>query len=271
MCQIFGLNSALPFAPQDLLRGFLCRGGGTGDHKDGWGIASSDDQDHFIQVRETSAFNCCHARELISSDLRTVNLLAHVRKATIGPIATENCHPFSRHFWGRQWIFAHNGDLKNFNPHLDPAFLPRGDTDSEAAFCWLLTRLMQDFGNQSSDLQTLATSLARLAAELADHGTINFILLVGEYMFVHGSTDLHWSAQQGSSDRVRLIDPDLWVETHRWQPQPTPYVVVATHPITEGHDWQAFRKNELKVFAKGQEIQFDLTSSVDLRDLLLVS
>jgi hypothetical protein len=33
-------------------------------------------------------------------------------------ITLENSHPFIRELWGRHWIFAHNGDLHDFNPPL---------------------------------------------------------------------------------------------------------------------------------------------------------
>ena len=46
--------------------------------------------------------------------LKSRNIIAHVRKATIGEVSLENAHPFIRELWGRQWVFAHNGDLKGY-------------------------------------------------------------------------------------------------------------------------------------------------------------
>ncbi|MFT3816626.1 MAG: class II glutamine amidotransferase [Rubrivivax sp.] len=48
---------------------------------------------------------------------------------------------FERPWAGRRWLFAHNGDLKNFEPELDDGPQPHGQTDSERAFCWLLQEL----------------------------------------------------------------------------------------------------------------------------------
>jgi glutamine phosphoribosylpyrophosphate amidotransferase len=42
------------------------------------------------------------------------NVIAHIRKATQGGVALENTHPFQRELWGRYWVFAHNGDLKEY-------------------------------------------------------------------------------------------------------------------------------------------------------------
>jgi glutamine amidotransferase len=66
--------------------------------------------------------------------IQSKNVIAHIRKATQGEVMLENCHPFVRECWGRYWVFAHNGDLKEFAPELDGSFLPVGTTDSERAF-----------------------------------------------------------------------------------------------------------------------------------------
>ena len=77
--------------------------------------------------------------------IKSRNVIAHIRKATQGKITLENSHPFSRELWGRQWIFAHNGDLHDFQPELAGRFTPVGNTDSELAFCYLLEQLVKRF------------------------------------------------------------------------------------------------------------------------------
>ena len=62
----------------------------------------------------------------------------------------QNCHPFIRELWGQAWVFAHNGDLKDFNPPLQGDFLPIGETDSELAFCLLLQTLKNAFGYRTA-------------------------------------------------------------------------------------------------------------------------
>ena len=46
--------------------------------------------------------------------IRSDNVIAHIRKATQGQVSLENTHPFVRELWGRYWVFAHNGNLKDF-------------------------------------------------------------------------------------------------------------------------------------------------------------
>nr|BBJ04170.1 class II glutamine amidotransferase [Marinobacter nauticus] len=262
MCQIFGLNSARPVAPQEPLRGFLCRGGGTGDHKDGWGIAYYADGSHHLNVQKTSAFNCLKARAFLGQDILTRNLIAHVRKATFGPVELVNSHPFSRKLWGYDWVFAHNGDLHDFQPKVDAPFKPNGETDSEAAFGLLLSELVATFGDTRPGLDALAGEIRRVAADIATHGTFNFLLTIGDVMFAHGSTDLYWTQQTGEPRRARLVDCDQWLDDTVYAGGPL--IMVATQPITDGHDWHRFEKNELGIFVGGT--RHDEESDVALLD-----
>ncbi|MBQ9720943.1 MAG: class II glutamine amidotransferase, partial [Oscillospiraceae bacterium] len=44
--------------------------------------------------------------------ITTKNLIAHIRRASVGGMAYENCHPFvARDTGGRVWKLAHNGTL----------------------------------------------------------------------------------------------------------------------------------------------------------------
>ena len=48
--------------------------------------------------------------------IRSLNVVAHIRKATRGPVGLENTHPFQRELWGSYWVFAHNGTLEQYHP-----------------------------------------------------------------------------------------------------------------------------------------------------------
>ena len=116
------MNSLLPASLTLSFNGFSQRGGSTDHHSDGWGIAffESDGQKpgkaarHFVD--KESAATSPIAQMLRTYPIKSHNVVAHVRKATVGKVTLENCHPFGRELWGRYWVFAHNGDLKDFNP-----------------------------------------------------------------------------------------------------------------------------------------------------------
>ncbi|MAM57410.1 MAG: class II glutamine amidotransferase [Salinicola sp.] len=255
MCQIFGINSLHPIAPNYLLRGFFCRGGGTSDHEDGWGIAyRAEDGRAHLKVHASSAFRCQHANTLAGGSTRSRNLMAHIRKATIGAIEDANSHPFTRTLWGKRFFFAHNGDLKAFDPEIASRFRPSGTTDSETAFASILTRLVDRFGDISPPLPALFDALQEIATDIARHGTFNFILTVDDLMFAHATTDLHWTTHPPGTSRVRLIDCNEQIDTGALHHANERFIIVATHPVTEGHRWQRFGVGELALFHAGQRL-----------------
>jgi hypothetical protein len=116
---------------------------------------------HFVDKESAATSPLAHM--LRSFPIKSHNVIAHVRKATMGAITLENCHPFVRELWGRYWVFAHNGDLKDFAPTLHGNFRPVGDTDSELAFCWLMQELAKSHAGVPS-VAELTPDAARAGA-----------------------------------------------------------------------------------------------------------
>ena len=138
MCELLALSANIPTDMTFSFRGLARRGGATGEHGDGWGLASFDPAGQGVTIyrEETPAAFSKVAAEVADLALKAHCSIAHIRKATQGVIALENCHPFHRQWQGQEWVFAHNGDIKG---PLDPTgpLQPFGSTDSEAAFCWI--------------------------------------------------------------------------------------------------------------------------------------
>jgi predicted glutamine amidotransferase len=147
MCQLLGMNCNTPTDITFSFTGFAQRGGKTDHHADGWGVAFFEGDGlsggkglrHFVDHASAAT---SPVAELISRyPIKSQNVIAHIRKATQGVVALENCHPFVRELWGRYWVFAHNGDLKDFTPRLHGSFKPVGSTDSERAFAYIMQEL----------------------------------------------------------------------------------------------------------------------------------
>jgi predicted glutamine amidotransferase len=141
MCQLLGMNANTPTDVVFSFTGFATR---AEEHKDGFGIAFFEGAGVRCFVDNASARQSPIAEMVKRYPIRSDNVIAHIRKATQGRVALENTHPFQRELWGRYWVFAHNGDLKDFHPKLHAAFRPVGDTDSERAFCWLMQELAKN-------------------------------------------------------------------------------------------------------------------------------
>jgi predicted glutamine amidotransferase len=170
MCQLLGMNCATPTDITFSFRGFSQRAGITSDHCDGFGIAFFEDKACRLFVDNQSAVESPIAELIRNYPIKSRNVIAHIRKATQGKINLENSHPFSRELWGRQWIFAHNGDLHDFNPVLSGRFTPVGNTDSERAFCYLLDQLVNKFGYIEPSLDQVFDLLTDISPRIAEHG-----------------------------------------------------------------------------------------------------
>jgi len=250
MCQLLGMNAN---TPTDVMFSFTGLATRAAEHKDGFGIAFFEDRGVRVFVDHHSARASPVAELVKHYPIKSGNVIAHIRKATQGRVALENTHPFMRELWGRYWVFAHNGDLKDFRPRLHAAFRPVGDTDSELAFSWLLQELAKAHAAVPSIVE-LTRTLAELLPHAAAHGAFNLLLSNGQALWAHGSTRLHWLQRRHPFAHARLADEDLSVD-FATQTAPTDRVtIVATEPLTAGEPWRAFAPGELRVFVDGSPV-----------------
>ena len=251
MCQLLGMNCNVPTDIVFSFTGFATRGGRTDVHADGWGIAFFEGAGvrHFVDYQAAIASPIA---DLIKRcPIKSKNVIAHIRKATQGRIALENCHPFVRELWGRYWVFAHNGDLKDFSPVLNGAFRPVGSTDSEWAFCYLLQELRRRFGDAAPALPALSAALRELTREVAAYGTFNMMLSDGSALFVHCATKLHYIVRQYPFATASLSDEDLSVDFSRVTTPNDRVAIIVTEPLTTNETWTPLAPGELKVFVDG--------------------
>jgi len=236
--------------PTDVMFSFAGLATRADEHKDGFGIAFFEDRGLRLFVDHHSARVSPVAEMVKRYPIRSDNVIAHIRKATQGRVALENCHPFQRELWGRYWVFAHNGDLKGFAPRLHAAFRPVGETDSERAFCWLI----QELGKAHADVPSVAEltmTLRELVPHAAAHGPFNFLLSNGQALWAHCSTKLCWLVRTYPFGIASLRDDDVQVDFASQTTAADRVTVVATEPLTGNESWTPFGAGELRVFAAG--------------------
>ena len=254
MCQLLGMNCNTPTDVTFSFSGFAQRGGRTDEHADGWGIAFFEGERglrHFVDHQR--ACDSPVAELIARYPIKSRNVIAHIRKATQGPVALENCHPFVRELWGRYWAFAHNGHLADFHPRLHAAFQPVGGTDSERAFCWLMQELAKSHAGVPS-VAELTLTLRELLPKVARHGSFNCMLSNGQALWAHASTRLHYVERRHPFSHATLADEDLSINFAE-HTQPTDRVaVVVTAPLTVNERWVPFEAGELKVFVDGSAV-----------------
>ena len=251
MCQLLGMNCNKPASISFSFEGFSRRGGQTDEHSDGWGIAFFEDRGCRLIVDDKPSVTSPLAELVKRHPIKSCNVIAHIRKATQGPVALENSHPFMREMWGRYWVFAHNGHLKHYAPALTGAFRPVGDTDSERAFCFLMQGLHARFGDEAPSLDALHGAMQELTAEIATHGVFNFLLSNGEALFAHCSTHLHYVTRQYPFTKAQLVDCELSIDFNDHNHLDDCITIIATKPLTSNENWVAFAPGELKVFHNG--------------------
>jgi glutamine amidotransferase len=186
--------------------------------------------------------------------IKSRNTIAHIRKATQGNCALENSHPFQRELWGRHWIFAHNGDLQDFNPVMSGVYQPVGTTDSERAFCMLLQGLRKAFPGAQPPLDELFAALESLTREVTQFGVFNFLMSNGQALFAHCSTHLYYLVRRWPFSTAHLVDADVSIDFAKYTTPEDRVAVIATAPLTDDEVWTRFAPGDLLMFQHGDVI-----------------
>lgn len=231
--------------------GFQARGGATDVHRDGWGIAFFEGRGVRVFLDPQPSCESPVAELVRHYPIRSLNVIAHIRKATQGPVGLENTHPFMRELWGRYWIFAHNGNLTDYAPELDGSVLPVGQTDSELVFCALLQALRQRFPGGAPARSALRDALDDFAALVRPHGPFNFLLSNGDCLFAHRSTELHYLVRQAPFAVAHLKDQDVAVDFNEVTSPDDRVVLVATLPLTDNETWTPLPVGRVALFVDG--------------------
>lgn len=256
MCQLLGMNCNVPTDICFSFEGFCARGGKTDEHKDGWGIAFFEGTGCRLFLDVKASVDSPIAHLVRNYPIHSTNVIAHIRKATQGSVALENTQPFLREMWGRYWIFAHNGDLKDCPEPASGFYLPVGTTDSEKAFCVILETLRRRFPDGKPSVPELAGSLREVSARLAAQGTFNYMLSNGQVLFAHCSTELSYILRRAPFATAHLIDEDLSVDFSKVTTPNDKVAVIATTPLTDNEIWTPIPPGEMVAFCDGQPMDY---------------
>jgi predicted glutamine amidotransferase len=251
MCQLLGMNCNTPTDIVFSFSGFATR---STEHADGFGIAFYEGRGVRLFVDHQAASVSPVAELIKRYAIKSSHAIAHIRKATQGVVALENCHPFMRELWGRHWVFAHNGNLVDFHPRLHGAFRPVGDTDSDRAFCWLMQERAKRHASMPS-VAELTRTLAELAPQIARHGTFNFMLSQGDALWAHCSTNLHYLLRQHPFGMARLQDQDMALNFAELTQPDDRVAVIATEPLTRNETWVPMVRGQLLAFVGGAPVE----------------
>jgi predicted glutamine amidotransferase len=251
MCQLLGLSFNVPVRPEISFRGFMRRGK---SNPHGWGLALYPDGRAAQVFKEPVEAGASPLAGFLRDYPRLVSpiFIGHVRFASSGGRFYRNTHPFERALGGRDWVFAHNGTLRDFGKEGNGKFMPLGDTDSEWAFCRILDWLDNKAGGPWTSRKYKA--LAELLGELNELGALNVLMSDGERLFCYhdrgGYNGLCYLRRQYDQTWIKMVDEDWEVDLGRIKKPGQKGYVVATNPLTD-EAWENFATGQLIVFKRG--------------------
>jgi len=267
MCELLGMNCNVPTDICFSFTGFQKRGGETGVHADGWGIAFFEGKGVRLFLDPKPSAQSPIAELVRNYPIHSLNVIAHIRKATQGLVSLENTHPFVRELWGKYWVFAHNGNLPQFQPELYGGFVPVGNTDSERIFCWLLQSLRIRFNDTPPKRDVLFAALHELTDQLAGMGIFNYLLSNGECLFAHCSTELHYLVRHSPFKVAHLKDEDMTVDFSHVTTPNDRVAIIATVPLTDNEPWQSMMPGTLWLFHEGEVVAQLATTPSPIKSL----
>jgi glutamine amidotransferase len=251
MCELLGMSANVPTDICFSFTGLVQRGGKTGPHRDGWGIAFYEGKGCRLFHDPLSSVDSEIARFIKRYSIKSKIVLSHVRKANRGKVSLANTHPFTRELWGSSWVFAHNGQLKGIKKNQLKYYIPIGTTDSEHAFCWMLDKIRAKFPERPKKDKEISEYINNLANKLAKLGAFNFMLSDSRHLYAHCSTKMCWITRRAPFGKARLIDEDMTVNFNEVTTPNDIVTVIATQPLTENEEWNIMTRNSFEIFYDG--------------------
>lgn len=179
MCRLFGFRSVINSqVHSSLLHAENSLRTQSQKHPDGWGIAYYlENTPHLVKSSDTALNNSLFQK--VSGVVSSQTVMAHIRKATHGVHSILNSHPFQ---YG-SWIFAHNGNIKEFEslrPELGKLIDPElskfilGNTDSEIIFFIILSEIKTMYSLSAQDIPMDQIKIA------VEHAVVKITNIIGD-------------------------------------------------------------------------------------------
>jgi len=264
MCELLGMSANVPTDICFSFTGLMQRGGKTGPHRDGWGITFYEGKG-FRTFKDPKPSCDSKIAQLVQDyPIKSCAVISHIRQANRGGVNLENTHPFTRELWGRYWTFAHNGQLTGYQDMPTGRHRPVGETDSEAAFCWLLDKLENRYPKPPKDMHAVFRYLALCCDEMRAKGVFNMLLSDGEYIMTYCTNHLYWITRRAPFGHAVLLDEDVEIN---FQEETTPndvVSVIATQPLTGNEQWHRMKPGEFNIFHCGELVD---NNTEELKDV----
>ena len=194
MCQLLGMNCNVPTDICFSFTGFQARGGATDVHADGWGIAFFEGAGCACSSTRSPRSQSPIAELVRNYPIRSLNVIAHIRKATQGVVGLENTHPFHARAVGtlldlRPQRQSAGASCRNWTAASCRSATPTASASS-AGCCRACAQRFRRACRRATNCSPRCTELHW---RVRRHGDFNFLLSNGDCLFAHCSdrADLH--------------------------------------------------------------------------------
>lgn len=212
MCELFGVSSERKIQVDPFLKVLMAHGA---YHPHGWGMASFFGGGVNIEKEPKTACISDYLQARLSHPIYVRTMIAHIRLATQGTMAYENCHPFvNRDNSGRAWTLAHNGTIFQ-SPLLDTyRSVQEGSTDSERILCHIIQK-MNEAGETNPEQRFQI--LDRIVLDIVEHNKVNLMIFDGETFYVHTNmrATLYRTEREGAT-----VFATVPLDEGGWEPVP---------------------------------------------------
>ena len=185
MCELFGINSRKKIEINSYLKTFYSH---SEKHYSGWGLSCIYGESVSLEKEAMKAESSFYLRQRLAHPILIDNAIAHIRLATVGLVAYENCHPFVKHDnMNRCWTLAHNGTIFDF-PELDYyKAVQEGKTDSERILYYIIDNIneLQTKLHRKAEFEERFQLIDNLLFTLSHKNKINLLIWDGEVMYVN--------------------------------------------------------------------------------------
>ncbi len=267
MCRLFGFRSIIQSqVHSSLVSAENALAIQSGDHPDGWGVAYYIHGSPHV-VKSTQAAISDNIFKRLSGVVSSQTVLAHIRNATLGQKNILNTHPFQ---YG-SWVFAHNGNIKNFDQYRDditneiPPHLRRfilGKTDSELLFYLVLSNINKrtELDIKNCDIhhikEAIQESIQFLTQLVGDFSKVDnagntetyftFIISNGHTMAAHhGGKNLFYSTYKKRCDERDTCPYFSPVCEQKTQSGIINHLLFSSEPLSGENIWTAMRPGQI--------------------------
>lgn len=253
MCELLGISVSPAATMGVYFKEFRPR---AAENTSGWGMGWYEDGTARL-VKEPVRADVSETCEALTADPPTSHLfLIHVRAATVGALTEENTHPFRERLHGKEWLFEHNGTIRD--PERLPVgrFRQHGQTDSEVAFHFILARI--DELGADAGAGRVADQILHAGRDLSRTGRCNFLLTDGEtlYAYYDGHRTLHFVEHRAEDlGTLRGEDDDYTIRLRLGDAPDERAVIIASVPITAEAGWTKLEPGTFLVCRAGAVVQ----------------